>query len=108
MRTSKQTSLHYGQAMLTVLIATLLATAAFAQQRKYYRDDPLTVEPETQNAAKVAPWEIDLFYDLLLNQFAHPGDAEFPRAKNINTIGEVPESSWFTNRIAVPTQPSML
>ena len=85
--------------MLTVLIAALLGTAAFAQQRKYYRDDPLATEPETQDAAKVVPWKIDLFYDLLLNQFAHPGDHESRRAENVNTIGEVPDSSWFTNRI---------
>src|SRR6187549_2018217 len=66
---------------------------------KFYRDDPLTVEPETQDASKVAPWKIELLYDLLLNQFAHPGEPGSPRAKNINTIDEVPDSSWFTNRI---------
>ena len=67
--------------------------------RKFYPDDPIAVEPETQDASRVIPWKIDLFYDLLLNQFAHPGDPARPRAKNINTIDEVPDSSWFTNRI---------
>lgn len=66
---------------------------------KFYRDDPLTVAPETQDASKVVSWKIDLFYDLLLNQFGHPGESGSPRAKNINSIDEVPDSSWFTNRV---------
>ena len=45
------------------------------------------------------PWKIDLFYDLLLNQFSRPGLPIGPRAQNVNTIDEVPDSSWFTNRI---------
>jgi hypothetical protein len=66
---------------------------------KFFDDDPLAVEPETQDASKVVPWTIDLFYDLLLNQFARPGLPIGPRAQNVNTIDEVPDSSWFTNRI---------
>jgi hypothetical protein len=67
--------------------------------RKFYRDDPITVEPETQDASGVVPWKVDLFYDLMLNQFARPGQPAGPRAQNVNTIDEVPDSSWFTNRI---------
>src|SRR5262245_51385391 len=66
---------------------------------KFYPDDPISVEPETQDASRIQPWKIELFYDLLLNQFAKPGDPERPRAGNINTIDEVPDSNWFTNRI---------
>lgn len=66
---------------------------------KFYRDDPIRVAPETQDASRVAPWEIDLFYDLTLNQFTRPGLPPGSRAGNINTIDEVPDSSWFTNRI---------
>jgi hypothetical protein len=66
---------------------------------KFYSDDPLVVEPETQDASRVSPWKIDLFYDLMLNQFTQPGDRSGGRAQNINTIDEVPDSSWFTNRI---------
>jgi len=47
----------------------------------------------------VTAWKIDLFYDLMLNQFTRPGIAPGSRAQNINTIDEVPDSSWFTNRI---------
>jgi hypothetical protein len=35
-----------------------------------------------------------------MNLFTHPGDPGInTRARNINTIDEVPDSSWFTNRI---------
>lgn len=66
----------------------------------FYDDDPLVREPETQDASGVKEWDIDLFYDLAENLFGHPGDpGPAGRARNINTIDEVPDSSWFTNRI---------
>ena len=69
-------------------------------ERKFFDDDPLAREPETQDAAKVQEWSIDLFIDLATNLFANPGDpTPNVRAQNINTIDEVPDSSWFTNRI---------
>ena len=66
---------------------------------KFFKDDPIAVEPETQDASRVSTWKIDLFYDVLLNQFTRPGIPPGSPARNINTIDEVPNSSWFTNRI---------
>jgi hypothetical protein len=67
---------------------------------RFLSDDPLPREPDTQDAAGVSEWDIDLAIDLALNMFASPGDsAANVRAKNVNTIDEVPDSSWFTNRI---------
>ena len=100
MRTSRQRRFDYRKPKLALLTLTLLSIPVFAEAgRKFYQDDPMAVEPETQDASGVAPWKIDLFYDLMLNQFAHPGEPAGPRAKNINTIDEVPDSGWFTNRI---------
>jgi hypothetical protein len=66
----------------------------------FRNDDPLAREPETQDASKAKEWTIDLFVDLTMNLFGHPGeDAVGVRAGNVNTIDEVPDSSWFTNRI---------
>ena len=57
-------------------------------------------EPDSRDASNVEPWDIDLAVDLAINLFGHPGDpARDVRARNINTIDEVPDSSWFTNRI---------
>ena len=45
-------------------------------------------------------WDIDLALDLAANLFGRPGDkTPDVRAQNVNTIDEVPDSSWFTNRI---------
>ena len=83
-----------GASVVTALTWTSAATPRFLP------DDPLTREPETQDAAAVEEWEIDLTIDLVTNMFARLGDsAENVRAKNVNTIDEVPDSNWFTNRI---------
>jgi hypothetical protein len=67
---------------------------------RFYSDDPLTREPETQDASGVQEWDIDLYWDLFENTFGKPGDpTPDVLARNINTIGEVPDSNWFTNRI---------
>jgi hypothetical protein len=67
---------------------------------RFFPDDPLQREPETQDASRVQEWEIDLFWDLAENLFGRPGDpASGVRAQNINTADEVPDSNWFTNRI---------
>lgn len=86
-----------GASTMLVLAGTLAVSTA---SRKFYRDDPIAREPETQDATGAEPWDIDLFYDLGFNLFVtarqKPDDV---RARNINTIDEVPDSSWFTNRI---------
>jgi hypothetical protein len=83
------------------LAFTLLTRPAIAA--KFFHDDPILTEPETQNASNADPWSIDLFYDLTLNQFTRPGLPPGSRARNVNTIDEVPDSSWFTNRILAKT-----
>ena len=83
-----------------VTAAVVLATSLGAQQPKFYRDDPLQREPESQDASKVETYEIPLTPDLVQNMFSEPGDkTRNVRAQNVNTADEVPDSNWFTNRI---------
>ena len=80
--------------------AVLLATSLGAQQPKFFRDDPLQREPESQDASKVEAYEIPLTPDLVQNMFTEQGDkTRNVRAQNVNTADEVPDSNWFTNRI---------
>jgi hypothetical protein len=80
--------------------AALVVAATSASNITFHDDDPLIREPETQDASPVREWTIDLFVDLTLNMFAEPGEpAAGARAGNVNTVDEVPDSSWFTNRI---------
>ena len=82
------------------LLVALAGTSSSGIGRKFFDDDPLGREPDSQNASGVEPWDIDLFWDLTENMFTRPGDpAVNVPAGNVNTIDEVPDSSWFTNRI---------
>jgi hypothetical protein len=67
---------------------------------RFYVDDPLTIEVDHQDASKTRRWEIDLTGEIVNALFGKPGDpTPNVRARNINTIDEVPDSSWFTNRL---------
>jgi hypothetical protein len=87
--------------LLAAAAALLLETAVpRGATLKFYNDDPLQREPETQDASKVQEWDIDLFWDLAENLFANPGlRTPIVKAGDINTVDEVPNSNWFTNRI---------
>jgi hypothetical protein len=87
--------------MLSVLAVIGLAAAAISAQRpRFYPDDPLMREPESQDASKAESYQRPGMYELFENLFATPRHkASGRRAQNINTIDEVPNSSWFTNRI---------
>jgi hypothetical protein len=88
--------------MLAVVCASLLIGTASPSgaPRKFYDDDPLRRDPETQDASGAKEFEIDLFLDLIANLFGRPGDSTpNVRASNLTTTDEVADSSWFTNRI---------
>ena len=83
-----------------VTIALAISLVAAGAAPKFYDDDPVWIERDHQDASKVQPWKIDLVTNVLLNLFATPGDRRVDvRAQNLNTLDEVPDSSWFTNRI---------
>ena len=91
---------HRGLVAGVFLSVLALSTAGLAQDGpKFYDDDPLLREPETQDASGVEGWDNILSYDLILNLFTQPGDPRRIRALNVNSIDEVSDSNWFTNRI---------
>ena len=66
---------------------------------KFLPDDPIASTIDSQDASQVTRREIDLVYDTLENLLTKPGDpTPNVRAQNVNTVDEVPDSSWFTNR----------
>jgi hypothetical protein len=91
--------------MKPLLIAMLCVGAAHAvvgqqDMRKFYDDDPLLVAADTQDASGASVHDVDLFYEVLSSTFATPRQPTEPiPAMNINTVDEVPDSSWFTNRV---------
>src|SRR5262245_1192114 len=86
-------------AILSIFMALLTGIAWSAP--KFYDDDPIKKEVDSQNAAS-QEWDIDLVYDLAENLFTKPGDkTPNVRAQSMNTIDEVPDSSWYTNRVGI-------
>lgn len=94
------------KALLFLVLAGALSVTAQAQSlskgdgRRFYPDDPLVSDPDTLNTPAVADFELRKDADFLINSFVHPGGDAGP-ALNVNTLGEVPDSSWFTNRIGL-------
>jgi hypothetical protein len=90
-------------ACAALVVGSLLAAAQGPVRTatpRYFSDDPISREPESQDASGAAEWDIDLFYDLAYQLFVTSGKtATNTRAGNVNTIDEVPDSGWFTNRI---------
>ena len=74
--------------------------SASATSPHFYRDDPIVREPESQDASRATPSEIGDLYEMTYNLFIQPDyKPSGLRAQNLNTVDEVPDSSWFTNRI---------
>ena len=85
--------------LTTVLIAAGLAMRPSAAAPKFFEDDPIAVDRPTEDATQVKPTEVKLFVDLAANiarGFSVPAPG---RAANINTVDEVPDSTWYTNRL---------
>ena len=74
------------------------STMAGGVTQKFYPDDPVTHDAETGDASRVKPQEAGQAY--IGSQMVHgSADHTWRRAMNVNTMDEVPDSSWFTNRI---------
>jgi hypothetical protein len=86
--------------ILAAVLALTYVLGAAAAARKFYPDDPISKVEDSQDASDVEERSIDLLYDTIENSFHWPGDSTpNVRAQNVNTVDEVPDSSWFTNRI---------
>jgi hypothetical protein len=87
-------------ALLAAWLACAALPATRASEPLFFADDPLVREVESQDASGVRPWQIAELHDIYLNLVRDPGRS--PRgtpAANVNTIDEVADSSWFTNRL---------
>lgn len=96
--------------MVLVTLASAWSGVSASGGRRFYDDDPLTRDPETQDASRAEPVDLGLLFELSYNLFvtANYKSANL-RAQNVNTIDEVPDSSWFTNRIgALPMSAAAL
>jgi hypothetical protein len=67
---------------------------------RFYPDDPVWVDDDRAfDASKAKPTATSDIYDFAEHTFMAPGERVDRPAVNVNTLDEVPDSSWFTNRI---------
>ena len=78
--------------------AVALSAVATAASARFFDDDPVWIERDTEDASGMKPVEISLFVDLTSNALKRLDRESNTRALNINSVDEVPDSSWFTNR----------
>jgi hypothetical protein len=76
--------------------------AAPAKARRFFADDPVTREPRPVNITGLAVVRLNDWYDFYRNTFTEPGEdnergGPYP-AQSVNTLGEVLDSAWYTNR----------
>src|SRR5437773_9572937 len=94
------------QHILIIAILGSLAQVAPADGpgKKFYSDDPLWREPAPRAVRQVAVRKVDDIYDFLDNSFVTPSRARkavqrgAQPALEVNTLGGVPDSAWYTNR----------
>src|SRR5574339_1001001 len=97
-----------------LLVCALVAAAGHAlvaqagrTTPKFYPDDPLLSDNDTAlDASGFVEVELSEAWDFLINTFTSPGQQPSnQRAVNVNTMDEVPDSSWFSNRIGIREMP---
>lgn len=84
----------------TVLVTALLSPSLHA--RKFFDDDPLDKDPPPLPAEKVTLRRISDVYDLFAGILTKRGEQKTKArpipAQAVNTLGEVPDNAWYTNR----------
>jgi hypothetical protein len=95
----RSTALRAAAWLACLVSVWLAAPASRAAAPRFYSDDPIRRDPESQDASQVQPIQVSDQFDLVENSFLGAGDKADRHAVNVNTVDEVPDSSWFTNRV---------
>src|SRR5262245_30427984 len=78
--------------MLPALILVLMLG------QKFHADDPLRQDDDRAvDVSAITKHKLNDQYDFIRHSFGRPPKGKTP-ATNVNTLGEVPDSSWFQNR----------
>lgn len=86
----------------SLAVVALLAGGSHprAQQPRFFPDDPIAIDDDMAlDASRVASLEDSNGYDFVINTFGRPGRRHDVPAGNVNSVDQVPDSSWFVNRI---------
>ncbi|MEW5978639.1 MAG: hypothetical protein AB1898_22810 [Acidobacteriota bacterium] len=80
-----------------MVLLVLLAAPPSGLGQKFYADDPIAAMPKPLSIEPPQDRNSHVLYDFIWNSVRpHPRPAK--PAQGVNTLGEVPDSEWFTNR----------
>ena len=83
----------------TIAFSTFVASGEQRSALRFRPDDPLMVDNDRAiDVGRIEEIEESDIYDFFASTFLSPGGEQDIPALNVNTIDEVPDSSWFTNR----------
>src|SRR5678816_2292143 len=81
------------------LLIVLLLTCMPAIAQRFLSDDPVTVDRDTLiDVHQPRPVKLSDYYDFIENTFNPPWKRAMKPSANANSVGDVPDSSWFQNR----------
>jgi hypothetical protein len=91
------------------LLAAAILTGALVlpitvEARKFFPDDPMRQVPPPIDAGELNRRKLSNEYDFMYMTFGKPGErsdlgnGQYIRAQSANTLGDVPDSEWYTNR----------
>ena len=85
---------------LGTVLCSVLAVPTVAQERRFRSDDPIREDPDrVLSIPEPTDRPLSKTIDLFQKTFTTPRTGQ-THAQNLNTLGEVPDSSWFTNRMS--------
>lgn len=91
-----------------LLFLGAIEAATLTAKKKFFSDDPIWVSPRPAPVVSASSRKLSEYYDFFANTFFSVGDrAPHPGvylpSEAINTVDEVPDSAWYTNRHASHT-----
>jgi hypothetical protein len=85
------------QAVLILLLSGTLWRSDGVQAPRFFADDPIQAMPAPLNVKSPVKGDVNEVLDFL-QQSRKPGMRPAKPAGAVNTLGDVPDSEWFTNR----------
>jgi hypothetical protein len=93
-------TLHKWALVVCVAVSSVIIGADARRTPLFVPGDPRpAVDDSLFDASAAVRRDLGRYADFVINTFRSPGDPRQLPAQNVNTLGEVPDSSWFTNRI---------
>ncbi len=80
-------------------LSVVIAGNSALEGGQFKPDDPLLLDPDNLSIPQPTDRPLSKTIDLFQKTFTKPREGEV-QAQNVNTLGEVPDSSWFTNRMS--------